>query len=147
MERHHKITSLFWFLVGLYIAIKAYTFGIGSLSTPGPGFIFFLTGTFITILSIIVFIGERGEKKLISWEGIRWGKMLSVLISLLIYTYLFEKIGYMLSILFLMLFLFKGIEPQKWRTAITGATLTCVVVYFVFVFWLKCQFPRGILPL
>lgn len=146
MERYDKITSSFWFLFGLYITINAYTFGIGSLSNPGPGFIFFLTGTFIAILSIIIFFKKKREKKLISWEGVRWGKMVSVVISLVIFTYLFERIGYMLSILFLMLYLFKGIEPQKWRTAITSAVLTCGLVYFVFIFWLKCQFPRGVLP-
>jgi hypothetical protein len=151
MERCDRITSLFWFIFGLYITISAYTFGIGSLSNPGPGFIFFLTGNFISILSIIVFVGaeisiKSGEIRPISWEGIRWGKMISVVISLVIYTYLFEKIGYMLSILFLMLYLFKGIEPQKWRTAITSTILTCVMVYVIFVLWLKCQFPRGLLP-
>ncbi len=151
MERFDKITSLFWFLLGLYVAIKGYTFGIGSLSNPGPGFIFFLTGNFISILSIIVFIGaylkiKSGQKSIISWEGIRWGKLISVVIALVLYAYLFEKVGYMLSILFLMLYLFQGIEPQKWRTAITGTLLTCASVYFIFVFWLKCQFPKGILP-
>ena len=151
MARWDKVTSVVWLLFGLYVAIKAYTFGIGSLSNPGPGFIFFLAGNIISVVSVIIFIEahlkiRREPKNIILWEGIRWGKLISVVIALILYAYLFEKIGYLLSILFLMLYLFKGIEPQKWRLAITSTILTCASVYLIFVFWLRCQFPKGILP-
>ena len=151
MERYDKVASLFWLLFGLSIVVKAYTFGIGNLPSPGPGFIFFLTGNLIAILSIVVFIRahlqtKRGEIRPISWKGIRWGKMLGVVMALGLYAYLFEKLGYMLSILFLMLYLSQVIEPQRWRTTIASTILTGISVYFIFVFWLKCQFPKGILP-
>ena len=68
------------------------------------------------------------------------------IISLLIYTYFFETIGFIISSLLLMLFLFKGIEPQKWSAAILSTILTSIVTYTIFVLWLKCQLPRGILP-
>lgn len=151
MTQYDKVISLFWFFFGLFITIKAANIGIGSLPNPGPGFTFFLGGIFICLLSVIVCIqaihGERvGEIKSISWAGIRWGKIICLSISLICFVYVFEKIGYIISILLLMLYLFKGIEPQKWHTAIISTILTSVFVYLIFVLWLDCQLPKGILP-
>jgi len=151
MGRYDKITSFLWFIFGLFITLKAIPIGIGSLSDPGPGFIFFWSGILLCLFSLIVFIAayrkkpEDGEKS-ISWKGIRWEKMMVFIIFLLIYTYFFEKIGFIISSLLLMLYLFKGIEPQKWSNAIMSTILTSVVTYAIFVLWLKCQLPRGILP-
>jgi hypothetical protein len=86
------------------------------------------------------------QEKSISWRGVRWPKMTFFILSLLIYTYFFEAVGFIISSLWLMLYLFKGIEPQKWSTAILSTILTSIVTYAIFILWLKCQLPRGILP-
>jgi putative tricarboxylic transport membrane protein len=67
-------------------------------------------------------------------------------IFLLIFAYLLEKIGYILSILLLMLFLFKVMGSQKWHIAIISTILCTLFVYAIFVLGLKSQLPRGILP-
>jgi len=151
MERYDKITSSLWFCFGLFITLKAIPIGIGSLSNPGPGFIFFLSGILLCLFSVIVFLSAYRKKtgeaeKVTSWSGIRWGKILVFVLSLFIYTYLFEKIGFMGSSLLLMLYLFKGMEPQKWSTAVISTVLTSLVAYGIFVIWLRCQLPKGILP-
>lgn len=151
MASDDKITSSLWFCFGLFITLKAIPIGLGSLSNPGPGFIFFWSGILLCFLSAIVFLQAYRKKtkeagKSISWIGIRWKKMILFIIALLVYTYLFEKIGFILSILLLMIYLFKGIEPQKWSTAILSTALTGFIAYSLFVLWLKCQLPRGILP-
>jgi len=151
MGRYDKITSLFWFCLGLFITLKSTRIGLGSVSDPGPGFIFFLSGILLCLLSAVVFIAAyrrnaEDEEKSISWKGIRWRKLTVFIISLLIYTYFYETIGFIISSLALMLYLFKGIEPQKWSTAIMSTILTSIATYAIFVLWLKCQLPRGILP-
>ena len=151
MGQYDKITSLFWFCFGLFITLKSIQIGLGSVSDPGPGFIFFLSGILLCLLSVVVFLAAyrkkaEDEEKSISWRGIRWKKMTFFIISLLIYTYFFETIGFIISSLLLMLFLFKGIEPQKWSAAILSTILTSIATYSIFVLWLKCQLPRGILP-
>lgn len=151
MGRFDKITSPFWFCLGLFITLEATRIGLGSVSDPGPGFIFFFGGILLSLLSVIVFVAAhrrnaKDEENSISWKGIRWGKLTVFIIALLIYTYFYEKIGFIVSSLVLMLYLFKGIEPQKWSTAIISAILTSIVTYAIFVLWLKCQLPRGILP-
>lgn len=151
MARWDKITSLFWFCLGLILVIKSPHIGLGSFSNPGPGFIFFWGGIFLCSFSVIVFIiaysqGKKGGGKSISWEGIRWRMIICLNIFLLIFAYLLEKIGYILSILLLMLFLFKVMGSQKWHIAIISTILCTLFVYAIFVLGLKSQLPRGILP-
>ena len=51
MDRYDKITSALWFGLGLFVAIKAFFIGIGSMSNPGPGFIFLWGGVGLCFFS------------------------------------------------------------------------------------------------
>jgi hypothetical protein len=44
-----------------------------------------------------------------------------------------------------MFFLSKAIEPRRWLIAISFALITTLVVYFLFVYWLKYYVEKGIL--
>ena len=63
------------------------------------------------------------------------------------YGFIVEWLGYPVSTLLLMLFLFKAIEPQKWSTALVGAFLSSGVTYVLFKILLEVQLPRGIFGL
>ena len=86
----------------------------------------------------------QGELKGI-WAGIRWGKVVSVLAALFIYAYLFTPLGFILTTIPLLIFLFKAVEPQKWSWAILGAIVSTLAAYGVFRLWLQCQLPQGLL--
>ena len=42
-------------------------------------------------------------------------------------------------------FLFRVIEPQRWRTVIAGAFFSAVGAYLIFEAWLKVELPKGFL--
>ena len=75
--------------------------------------------------------------------GMRWVKGIYVLLALLIYTFAFVHIGFVLSTILLLVFLFKAIEPERWTIAIGGAILASLVCFVVFSLWLDVQLPRG----
>jgi len=81
------------------------------------------------------------------WSGIHWKKVISVLISLLLYSYFFTTLGFLLSATILLVFLFKAVEPQRWRVAILGAVSSALVAYLVFYVWLGSQLPKGFLEI
>jgi hypothetical protein len=56
-----------------------------------------------------------------------------------------KGLGFIVSTFLLLLFLFKGLEPQKWRVALVLAAATTAVCYVVFGVFLELQFPPGIL--
>jgi len=150
---HHRVGSIFWLAIGAYTAISAYRLGLGSFRQPGPGFIFFLTALFLIILTAIdlgrTFIekpkAHKDKKDEPIWLGVRWQKVLFVLVGLSIYIYVFNFLGFLLSTFLLMIFLFKAVEPTKWWISILTSLITILISYGIFQLWLKVPFPQGIL--
>jgi hypothetical protein len=54
-------------------------------------------------------------------------------------------LGFILSTIGLLVFLFKAVEPQKWSWAVLGAMISTLAAYSVFRLWLGCQLPQGLL--
>jgi len=53
----------------------------------------------------------------------------------------FTHIGFVLSTALLLIFLFRAIEPEKWKIAIGGAILALCFLSIVFSLWLDVQLP------
>jgi len=153
MKTQSRCTSIFWTLIGIYVAIHAYWLGLGHLHSPGPGFIFFLAAVLLIVLSatelLITFTGNAvmGEEKREGpvWSGVHWQKILLVLIAVSAYVYLLNRAGFLLSTFLLMLFLFKAVEPTRWWIAILSSIVTTTLSYAIFNRWLGVPFPGGIL--
>jgi len=131
---------------------EAVELGISTARTPAPGFFPLVLGSFLVLLSLILLttscLGKKPGKPLHGlWHGMRWQKTILILASLTAYAFLLEPLGYLIATLALMIYLFKGIEPQKWRVAITGAVLSSGVTYILFKTLLQIQLPRGIFNL
>jgi putative tricarboxylic transport membrane protein len=150
MKQRDRLTSLFWAGVGLYIAYEGYQLKLGTLGSPNCGFFIFWTGLVLTGLSLVLFsrtllwLKEAKDRQAL-WEGSRWSKGAKMMAALLLYTLLFKRLGFIVSTFLLLLFLFKGLEPQKWRVALVLAAATTAVCYVVFGVFLELQFPPGIL--
>ena len=145
------MSSLFWILIALSVAIHAYGLGLGRFRQPGPGFIFFLAALLLIILGAIDLVANlisrskmRKEETSI-WSGLRWQRVLLVLGALLAYVYLLNVLGFVSSTFLLMVFLFKAVEPTKWWVATVSSVTTILISYTVFKIWLQVPFPRGIL--
>jgi putative tricarboxylic transport membrane protein len=144
------ISSLFWAAMGIGICYGGFKLDLGTLHDPGGGFMFFWVGVIMIGLSLGILIravrgkATKGEMKAI-WARISWKKIVSVLAALFIYAYVFTPLGFILSTIFLLIFLFKAVEPQKWSWAILGAIVSTLAAYGVFRLWLGCQLPQGLL--
>jgi putative tricarboxylic transport membrane protein len=136
--------------MGVWVCHGGYELGLGTLNDPGGGFMFFWVGAVMVGLSLGILIraarveAVQGELKTV-WAGIPWKKMVSVLAALFIYAYLLIPVGFILTTLFLLVFLFKAVEPQRWSWAILGAIVSTLAAYGVFRLWLQCQLPQGLL--
>jgi len=144
-----RVSSLFWILIGFFFCLHAYKLGLGKLREPGPGFIFFVSGTMLSLLSLLGFIKtfwakpKENESPIKRWAGLRWEKPIIVLICSFACIYLFRVLGFWLSSFLLIAFLFRFIEPIKWWVTILAAALTCFLAYGLFERWLKVPFPVG----
>jgi len=150
MMTRYRMGSIFWLIVGIYVAISAYQLDLGEFSEPGPGLIFFGAAVILIIFSIIdlsgIFTGQSPKDHQESiWAGTQWKRLLLVLGALLAYSFLFDILGFILCTFLLMVFLFRAVEPTKWWVAILSSLSTLLISYGVFNLWLKVPFPSGIL--
>jgi phosphatidylserine synthase len=148
MKKTDRIQSLIWGLFGFYITFEGVQLKLGTPRAPKPGFLIFWMGVIILILSAAFFLqsfSTAGEEKKARWKGLQWPKGISLMLALFLYVGVFHWLGFILSTFFLLLFLFKGLEPQRWSTALLLSALTITVCYLVFSVFLELQFPPGLL--
>ena len=147
MRRHDLISSTIWFLTGLFILLYAPQFDLGTASMPGPGLMSFLAGILICIFSALTFMeayfNKKGKTEML-WGNIQFRKLIFVSLSLLIYTFFLDIIGFLICTFFLIFFLIYFVGSESWLKSLLGAGLTSILSYLLFDTWLKAQLPKGI---
>ncbi len=148
MHRADLGSGLFWLAISLFIVCAGWQLELGSLHDPGSGFLLFWVGLIMVGLALAVLVPAlrvRGVEARKLFGGSAWRRVVVVVLSLLVYAYIFEPLGFLLATALLMIFLFKAVEPQSWTVAITGGVVGSVVAWVLFHRWLGAQLPAGIL--
>jgi putative tricarboxylic transport membrane protein len=150
MNKADRISGIFWLLFSAFISIESYRLGLGNLHQPGPGFIFFWTAFVMGILSIAVLIPawtreKTGEPKAPIFGKENVLKIILVLLSLFLYAFFMETVGFILITLLLFIFLIGIIEKKRWGLTIFVSVAVTGISYLVFEIWLKSQLPKGFL--
>jgi putative tricarboxylic transport membrane protein len=150
VKKRDIISSLFWMAMGIGVCYGGYALDMGTLHDPGSGFMFFWVGIIMIGLSVGILIpamketAVAGELKIL-WTGIQWKKVVIILVALFLYAFVFVPLGFILSTVLLLIFLFKAVEPQRWSWAILGAIISTLSAYGIFHLWLRSPLPRGFL--
>lgn len=149
MKNNDQRSSLFWLVIGLGIAFYSRKYGLGTLSSPGAGFLPFISGAAIACLAAVVFLQQVAAKKKDSlkslWSNRRWIAAPVVMAALVLYTVLLSSLGFILDTLLLTAFLLRVIEPLGWPKVIAGSVGATLGSYAVFHLWLEAQLPAGFL--
>jgi hypothetical protein len=146
-----KCASVFWVILGALVAIHSTRLGIGNLNEPGPGFIFFAAGLFLSILGIVDLVinaKKSGETEItidLLWGGKNWWKIIIVIAYLCLFLGFFDKLGFALSSFLLIIFLLKVSGSISWGKIILFALSSSIMGVLVFRYWLQVPFPRGII--
>jgi hypothetical protein len=150
MKHADRISSVFFFLLGIAVLLKGLRFGLELNQTVGPGFFPFAAGIILCLLSFVLFIQPQmrprplAEKKFrINWAG--WKRVLLTLLALGAYPVFINSLGFLLSTLFLLFFLFRAVARLKWQTVGVAGIIAAGGAYLIFEIWLKASLPRGFL--
>jgi putative tricarboxylic transport membrane protein len=149
LDFHGQCTGLFWLALSVLICATALRLGIGTLHTPGPGFLLFWSGILLAILAVILRITDYSKKKdrgrtIDLWKGLKWHKVISVAIAMFVYVILLPRIGYLIMTFGLLVFLFRIVERAKLGAEVLFALITVIATYLLFYVWLDVQLPRGL---
>ena len=101
MILYDRILGFIWLFLGLALCLLSYRIDLGEVGSPGPGFVPFLSGCLLILLSSIyliksLFFSTDSQMKRRFWEGIRWDKSLLVVASLIAYILFLPVLGYLI---------------------------------------------------
>jgi putative tricarboxylic transport membrane protein len=139
-------SALFWVAVGFREFYGSIRLGLWSVGEPGAGFIFFWSGLILVILSFIVLVDSvRSSEDTVHEMGeMKWAKIALVLMSLLLYAFFLERLGFVLTTFVLLSFLLGWIERTNWVRSLEVASAAALASYAIFELWLKIRLPKGI---
>ena len=152
MNRRDLLAGLFWLGISVFVVIQSVKSDLGSLHTPGPGFLPFWSAVILGTLSIILIVAtslrKKWEGKLVDlWRGLDWVRVIWVLLSLFLYPILLPITGYLITTFVLIAFLLcVGVRSKLWIDVASALAIT-VISYVIFSTLLDVKFPKGIFGL
>lgn len=138
--------GLFWLGVGAFVTWQGWLLELGTLREPGSGFVFFWLGLAVSGFSVFIMIGgARGQGPLLEdlWRGARWRNVAMVILALIAFGFLFERLGFVVCSLALLLFLMTFVDPVSPKLSIPIAIAAAVGVWWILEKVLLVQLPGG----
>lgn len=128
----------------LVIIVSSLRLGLGRLDQPEPGLIPFLAASSLFVLTIGQYFRKAwGEGQSDPPLPREWRKMTGVTVSLFLYSFLLEPLGFLFSTAIWLFFLFWLADPKRWVRSAIQTLVTVLVTYVLFVLLFNLQLPRG----
>ena len=147
MNKRDLLSGLFWLAIGIFVMTKGLELGVGSVSTPGAGFVLFwssiLFGSLSVVLIVKALVRSAGRKGIIElWQGLTWGNVVIAVVALVLYCLFLVKIGFIIATTAFMAVLYAVGRMKPW-VVVTGSLVTVALTYAIFHYALQIEFPRG----
>jgi hypothetical protein len=148
MRTDDRVSCIVLLILSILICLGSMKYHIGSLNKPDAGTFPFVLGIVTASLSILILVKTKFEKGVAEekqklWSGAQGKtKVLYILLALVAYGLLLERLGYTLTIFILFLFLLKG---HKWKFVIGWSLIASVGSYVLFHIALHVELAQGFL--
>jgi putative tricarboxylic transport membrane protein len=156
MKTHKDLISgSFLLLVGLFLAIHSTDLRIWSRSGPGAGFFPLIIGLIICLLSLILLsqyiLSKRVRDKTKTSSRIAPPeqerptliKVYSYALLMVLYGLLMESVGFLIMTFLFLFIVLKYTERQGWRRTLRIGSISTVVSYLLFEYFLGVPLPVG----
>ena len=138
-----RVSGAFLVLVGLFVAWERRVLPLGSASRPGPGYFPLLLALLLIILGVILIARGKQAKKLRSISWAEAPHALAILGCCIFVSLFMEAIGYRLTLLLTLSFLFGLVERIKpWLTLVLSFSFSLGTLW-LFDSLLRVPLPRG----
>jgi putative tricarboxylic transport membrane protein len=148
MGRSDLYSSVFWLLFSIYIAVESYRLDLGDWHDPGPGYFPFGAALLFGSMALVVFIKSLKKASdfkalFVPGEKVRRLNVILVLIAMVLYTVLLDRVGFALCTFLIIVFFIKVVALQRWAKSLLMALGMAVGSYLLFNVFLKAPLPRG----
>lgn len=140
----YRLSGIISLLVGVFaLGYSYYALSPGRLADPGPGLWPLLASIVVVACSVGLLVMERDDE---DYERFTSGILTvgSGLLSLSVFTLLFEQIGFVVPGFLAFVFWLRFIGNESWRLSLTIALVATIAFYTVFVVLLGVPFPSGV---
>ncbi len=133
--------------LALAMGIAAHRLGLGSLSSPGPGFFPFLNAVGLGLTALVLVVQAHHRARRDGESGSPWPMVLGLTAGIAAYGILVDHLGFpLMSFLFLLLCWVVVAREPLWRSVMLAA-VTAAAAYLLFDRLLGVRLPRGLLGL
>jgi len=138
-----RLSGAFLLLLGLFVAWERRVLPLGTTSQPGPGYVPLILALLLIILGAILLVQGKGAKPLreISWSEAPHA--VAILGCCLFITLFMETIGYRLTMVVVLGFLFGFMERLKIWLALALTLSFAFGTFWLFDSLLRVPLPRG----
>jgi putative tricarboxylic transport membrane protein len=141
------LLPLVFLLVGLWICLEAMQLPFGSFRMPAAGFFPLLLGVTLSLLSLVLLAIDlltepSGSGAVMSPRP----EILMLIGALFASAWLFERVGFLLTMMAFLVVVLKTLGQLRWTTALALALVGSIASYLVFDRVLLITLPSGILP-
>jgi hypothetical protein len=147
MNRPSFVATIILLLFSIAFCSQASRYPFGTIKRIGPGFFPFYVGIVLLVLSLLILAqGVLRPTASTQSNGMTQKKALRitiVLFSLLAYTFLIDKLGFLITTFLFTFTLFKFFGSYRWGFSILGSLIASIANYIIFGIFLHCQFPKG----
>ena len=118
MAKKEWVLIFAMFLIGGVFVIESLRLGLGSIHSPGAGFLPFCTGAALSLAAVssLIKIFLKAKRETGKEEEKFFGRpvlnVVAIVVALIDYVFIVPRLGYLLSTFMLLIFLFKAGFPR-----------------------------------
>ena len=131
-----------YMVIGLFFAIMATNYPMGTAAKMGPGYFPFFLGILMALLGVLVLLQSLSAKAAIeSIPKFNWRIIAQITGSVVLYGLLLPRMGFLIAVVVLVLVSASASKEFTWKGSLINAAFLVAFTYSVFVMGLKLQFP------
>ena len=138
----------FWMLFSIFVLVESCRLNLGSWRMPGPGYFPFGAALLLGIVTLMELV-KALRKPIIGpidsgSEPLRWQNVIFVMIALVGYALLLNRLGFVLCTFAFVVFLRWTMTSRRWWNTLAVALSASLGLHVVFNLLLNAQLPKGI---
>ena len=134
--------GIMYMVIGLFFAIMATNYPMGTAAKMGPGYFPFYLGILMFLLGVLVAVKAFGAKAAIEpIPKFNWRIIAQITGAVVLYGLLLPRLGFLIAVVVLVFVAASASREFTWKGAAINAAFLVTFAYSVFVLGLKLQFP------
>ena len=140
-----RLVLILFIVLGGGIMAQSVNLSLGNFHNPGPGFMPFILGFFMILLSLLSYVESRPEadrQKMNLWEEEK--PILIIFGGLVLYLFLMNVLGFYVPTFLLLMYLIRACGRKRAGGVVWISVVTVIIVYVVFYKLFIIPFPEGV---